>query len=526
MRRSLFTVLFSLYLILVLFPRTAVNGTRPADPGQAFVKSNLRIGWASTDITPDKPVILAGQFHARISEGIMDPVTATVLVIESAGNSGSSEKVVMISCDLVKIADEFRDRLRELVVHDIPELRREHIILNATHTHTAPYCAANTSLKEIYGVDLKAMPPSECLEYISQRIRGAVVNAWESRRQGGVSYGLGQAVISHNRLVVNNSGNSVMYGNAASPEFSHIEGYEDHSVNLIYTWDAKKNLTGVVINVPSPSQVSEQSYMISADFWNEVRNEVAGKLGKGVHILPQCSAAGDQSPHILIGRKAEERMQHITGMDSDGKGLRVQIAARITEAVISILPYMKENIEMETVFMHHSENAELSRRLMSDADLDKALKEARTWEPRFNSLLNEFNQNPALKEEPRWYKDLTIAYSRMRRGTVVKERHDMEKSNPELQVELHVIRIGEMVIATNPFELYLDYGMRIKGRSPAVQTFIVQLAGNGTYLPPQRSVEGGSYGAEAASTLIGPEGGNELVEKTLNIINMLWKESQ
>ena len=40
-----------------------------------------------------------------------------------------------------------------------------------------------------------------------------------------------------------------------------------------------------------------------------------------------------------------------------------------------------------------------------------------------------------------------------------------------MPVEVHIIRIGDVVIATNPFELYLDYGMRIKGRSPAVQTF-------------------------------------------------------
>ena len=31
-------------------------------------------------------------------------------------------------------------------------------------------------------------------------------------------------------------------------------------------------------------------------------------------------------------------------------------------------------------------------------------------------------------------------------------------------------------MATNPFELFLDYGLRIKARSEAPQTFIVQLA--------------------------------------------------
>lgn len=45
------------------------------------------------DLTPAKPVLIAGQFHARISEGVMDPITATVLVIESVRRSESHQAV-------------------------------------------------------------------------------------------------------------------------------------------------------------------------------------------------------------------------------------------------------------------------------------------------------------------------------------------------------------------------------------------------------------------------------------------------
>ncbi len=65
--------------------------------------------------------------------------------------------------------------------------------------------------------------------------------------------------------------------------------------------------------------------------------------------------------------------------------------------------------------------------------------------------------------------------------------------------------------------------MRIKARCPATQTFLVQLAnGSNGYMPPYRSTLGGSYGAEPASTQVGPEGGQELVEKTLGIISGMW----
>ncbi len=94
-----------------------------------------------------------------------------------------------------------------------------------------------------------------------------------------------------------------------------------------------------------------------------------------------------------------------------------------------------------------------------------------------------------------------------------------------MPVEVQVTRIGDMIIASNPFELYLDYGIRILAQSPAVQTFIVQLAGSGTYLPTRRSIAGGAYGAVPASTLFGPEGGDELVQQTLNMIHSLWEDS-
>jgi hypothetical protein len=64
----------------------------------------------------------------------------------------------------------------------------------------------------------------------------------------------------------------------------------------------------------------------------------------------------------------------------------------------------------------------------------------------------------------------------------------------------------------------------VKARSKAVQTFVVQLAGNGSYVPAERSVTGGAYGAIPESTEVGPEGGRELVEQTLELLDSLWAE--
>lgn len=107
-------------------------------------------------------------------------------------------------------------------------------------------------------------------------------------------------------------------------------------------------------------------------------------------------------------------------------------------------------------------------------------------------------------------------------GVVKRYENQLAGTVEPYKMELHVIRLGDIVIATNPFELFTDYGIQMKTQSPALQTFVIQLAGPGTYLPSARAVQGGGYSAIAESNEVGSEGGHALVQKTLEQINALW----
>ncbi len=105
----------------------------------------------------------------------------------------------------------------------------------------------------------------------------------------------------------------------------------------------------------------------------------------------------------------------------------------------------------------------------------------------------------------------------------VRERYEeQQKAAPFRDVRLHVIRLGDIAIATNPFEYYLDFGIYIKARTPALQTFLVQLAGPGTYVPSARSIAGGGYGSVPASNPIGPDGGRQVAEATIDALLRMW----
>ncbi len=496
----------------------------------------LRIGWASTSITPEKRVIMSGGSRARLSTGVMDPLTATALVLESGGHGRTAERVVLASVDLGSVHKDMLDRVVEILRERVPQIDPRNVIINGTHTHAAVERRKDPVIVEKFaelgievplewswwGMDLGVKPsPFEYAEFASGRIADAIEQAWQNRKPGGVSFGLGHAVVGHNRLIAYDDGRSKMYGKTNRANFSHVEGCEAHSVGLLYTYSASGELTGVVVNIACPAQVSEGGTLITADYWHETRTELRKRLGESLYVLPQIAAAGDQSPHLLVDRRAEERMQKITG-----RNRREEIAARIADAVTSVLPFMKEHVDWSPVLAHRMEQIELTRRRVTKEEVEsKARRDFEELLAQYTKMRRELEEHPERKQKANWYKDITRVYWHLARAIRFMNRYELQYTDPKMSVPIHVIRIGDMAIATNPFELYLDYGMQIKARSKAVQTLTVQLAnGYYRYLPTKRSVAGGAYGAIPESNEADPEGGRQLVERTLKLIESLWAE--
>jgi len=458
----------------------------------------MLIGWASTDITPDRPVCLRGQFHVRISQGVNDPLTATALAIEASDGSGGSDQAIMVSCDHVGLSHEFGEKLREMVRPRLPGFDVRKIFLNATHTHTGPTVTEGKYPDQ--GPDV--MTPTECAELLHGRIADCIVEAWEGRKPGGVTWAFGQAVVGHNRRAVYSDGSAKMYGNTNDERFDSIEGYEDHSLNVLFVWDENQDLTGMVINLACPSQVTEGAYYVSADFWHEVREEIRKRHGRHLFFLPQCAPAGDQSPHFLIHKKEEAYMRERMGLSE-----REVIGRKVANAVDELLASVRSDIRTDVILKHIVQDIDLPVRLVTEQEMKQARAE-------YERLAESQPENDKVASQK---------FTRMNWHRRVIERYERQKGNPGHTIEIHVLRLGDVAIATNPFELFLDFGIRIKARTKALQNFLVQLAcGVDGYLPTARAVRARSYGAEPASNLVGPEGGQALVDTTVDLISGLW----
>lgn len=483
----------------------------------------LKIGWSQSDITPQElPVYIAGQFHARVSEGIESPLSATVLVLENNG-----DHVVFVGIDAVGVSDELRDAVRAQL--NETGLDPHKVILNASHTHEAPLNRITpTGTYQMWGNekddgDLQATPPQNYIAFASAKIAAAVREAWQSRAPGGVAFGQEYAVIARNRRWVDKNGVATMYGlNENSAErFDHIEGFEDHSLNLLATYDSAGTLTGVIVNLPCPSQESEHLFELSADFWHETRRELRAHFGENLFILPQVSAAGELTSHLIFENPAHDRMLKLRN-----RSHREEVAVRIADAVGRVLPVLAPTIERAPLLRHHHETLQLPMNQLSESDVEDAHQNIAVWQEKHEAEKARLAGNPALKNEPRWYVPLTQALNRIGWYRGVLERYEqLQRGENSYPAEVHVLRLGDIAFATNPFEYYLDFGIQIKVKSPAIQTFIVQLAGSGTYVPSARAAAGGGYGAVPASNPVGPQGGQFLADYTVEKIGELWNEA-
>jgi hypothetical protein len=458
----------------------------------------MLVGWASRDITPGRPVVLQGQFHVRVSDSVNDLLTATALAVEGRCADRCADQALMVSCDRVGIPDEIQERVRKAVSPRLPGFDARKLFLNATHTHTAPEIVPGFYPPQ----GPEVMPASEYADLFVERVADAAVEAWMSRRPGSVARAFGHAVVGHNRRAVYFGGSARMYGKTDDPQFDCIEGYEDHSLNALFFWDERRDLTGLVVNIACPSQVTENAYYVSADFWHEARAEIRRRHGEHLFIAPQCAPAGDQSPHFLLYGREEAYMRERLGLSE-----REVIGREIADAIDKLLPPAASHVQTDPPFRHVVRTVNLPVRMITDEELQAA----RTESERLEAWKPESERDASSK---------FVLLGRCRR---VIERHGGQKADPHYAMELHVLRLGDVAIATNPFELFLDFGLRIKARSKALQTFLVQLAcGSGGYLPTAKAVAGKSYGAEPASNQVGPEGGRVLVDATVEEIARLW----
>lgn len=497
---------------------------------------HMLIGWAEESIVPEKKTRLRGQFYERISEYVESEITVTAMAVESG-----EEKLILMSADLTSIDSGVLGLAREKFRKICPQVDPNVIVVAATHTHCAPilyspaqnktmmastaeilkeFSSEDKTYKPLVSDDCDIATAEECTELVTDKIALAAKRAWENRAEAYYTNEFGRAAVGMCRRVSYDDGSAQMWGDVNTANFVALEGGNDSGIELLYTFDKDKNLTGIVANIACPSQILEHRSFISADFWGRAKAILREKFGSHIHLLGLGGAGGDQcprdlvrwvdpetpvnDPHIsrpnLLQRKADPSMFDIKGCNLVGK--------RIANEIISVFEEITD-WQKDGVFCHKVRTLDLPLRKATMTEYNEAVRELQYYVDK--------NRDKEVFD----YHDTAKMY--VYAGTI--QRYRAQQFTEVYPIEYHVIRLGDIAMTTNPFELFLDYGNRIKARSYAQQTFVIQLCnGRGGYLPTEKAEKGSHYSAYITSGNVGHEGGDLLVRESLKEINEMWDD--
>jgi hypothetical protein len=194
----------------------------------------------------------------------------------------------------------------------------------------------------------------------------------------------------------------------------------------------------------------------------------------------------------------------------------MEIAQRIMEAFRDTYSWAKKDKICEAKLTHTVENMKLNAWKITEEQYKSAKEEYEFYRK------HPWQETDDPEED---FKTNTKHSTVLARYEAIIDRFEQDRDF--FEPEIHVIGLGDIAFVSNPFELYISFQHRIQARSPFVQTFMVQLAavtdGNG-YLCTKPAAYNMGYSANIYSCSVSPEGGDTLVEKTLDSLNKIKEE--
>jgi hypothetical protein len=217
----------------------------------------IRAGVGMADITPPAGVELHGFGKHRTSKAVHDPLMASVAVIRTPTSS-----MVWVASDLHRLqSPRLVDRIRR-------GLQVQHVVLGATHNHSAPALEPSTA-------------DSSWARQMEDKIYTAVSRANENLFSAEISFARGNVIAAHNYRIVENGRTRERWSNPAEEGTAPI----DPVVTVIRIDEQGGALRGLLVHYSGePAVLGPESTDISGEFPSRVRQEI-GKNLPGVVCL-------------------------------------------------------------------------------------------------------------------------------------------------------------------------------------------------------------------------------------------------
>lgn len=413
----------------------------------------FQAGASVIDVSPEKlPAIRNGGFLQVIWTRNSDPLYARSLVLEDGSTS-----IVLCVVDSCMLPTDVCDAIKVLVTKrtSIPS---DHILISATHTHSAP-----STMEMCLGTS----KDEEYTKFLIPKVAEGITAAWEKRKPARAAWAsVDAAEFTNCRRWINRSdmtaidpfGDStvraMMHPGYENPKTTGPSGPIDPELSIFSVVSAESNKPIAALTNFSMHYFGSDTGF-SADYFGEMAKIIEFKLGEGAVAIVSQGTSGDLHwmDYSRPKRTNLDRSKYAEGL-----------SALALEAISGIK--YRDDITLKMA----EKRIRLKRRVPTPARLAWAtpINEKRESRP-------ETERRPASQPE------------------VYAEQAEWISANAETDVVLQAIRMGDLAIAAMPNEVYGITGLKLKAQSPFDASFTIELANGaeGYIPPPEQHVLGG-----------------------------------
>ena len=402
--------------------------------------TTLKAASASANITPPLGTRIPGGFRPRYAENVDDELFAKALVIDNG-----TTRIAIVTCDLIAIPEKVADAAKARIADrcDIPPA---HVMINATHTHTA------VAIADLLGVD----EDPGYTDWVPLKIADAVELAVWRLKPARVGFAsVNEERITFNRRWHMKNGTVRFNPGIEHPDLVKPTGTIDPEVAMMFV-EATDDGTPIsaVANFSLHYIGTDNGNALSADYFGHFDRLMQHYLGNTCISLLWNAASGQINNTDFSGRTKWTASGH-------------QQAVKMANVLAGHFIVEKQLMEMHETLDLSGDLATLTfqRKEITAEDLEVAEQVLSVPQGTYDA----YETGPFS-----WVVGEPIPQALV--DVYAHECQRLAKLPAQMTAPVQVIRLGEAAIVALPGEVFVETGMNIKSKSDANPTFLVSLA--------------------------------------------------
>ncbi len=443
-----------------------------------------RVGVATVDITPPLGMPMAGYYHERGADGVLDPLYCKALVIEL-----ETARTALVCLDIISVTRAITDQARA-EIEKVTGIPGTHVLISATHAHTGPELARDSQrVEDMGGAKREAVEYTQGLpQKIAQCVHQAGTNLQAAQLQ------MAQGVcedLAFNRRYFMRDGSVGWNPGKLNPDIMLPAGPIDPEVGILYAEhpEAASPVQGLATYVNfamHPDTTGGSKF--SADWPGALGRVLTSYHGPQHLTLVGNGTCGNINNYDFFWKWPN-------GGPFEQNRISAILGASIFQAYKQLQPVSAAPLAARSEIVELALPEVTAEQVAEATEILKATQDDRG--ANFMKLV-------------RSYRVLDIA----------------RREGKPHRVEVQAISLGRDVAWVGlPGEVFVELGLAIKQRSPFQLTMVVELANeNIGYIPDRRSYAEGNYEPESARCAAGS--GEKLVDAAVALLNQLHHEAK